>query len=138
MKIDDHVQTIWKSTLELLLSCPIWMDSKFAGRFPQKSTIVHWAYSKMHQIKKQTPLWLYKLFDNQLCFYVENYLFVKKHRKIDFVIFLRRFTSSNFFLFEFQLMRLGQNLMTWISYEDWESSLFRDFSLTNYFFTLKH
>ena len=49
---------------------------------------------------------------------------MKNYRKLNFVIFHSRFTSSNFPLFKLKLIRPGQNLMTEISYEKWQSSLF--------------
>ena len=36
LKIDEHDQTIWKSTPELLLSYFIQMKSRSIGKFPQK------------------------------------------------------------------------------------------------------
>ena len=54
-----------------------------------------------------------KLFKTvNFAFMWKNYLLVKKHRKVSFVIFLRRFTSSNFPLFELEHTRAGKNLMT--------------------------
>ena len=86
----------------------------------------------MHRIKKPTARSVQKLFETvNFAFMWKKYLLVKKHRKVNFVILLRRFTSSNFPLFELEHTRAGKNLMTYINYEKWQSSLFCVFSLTN-------
>ena len=75
-----------------------------------KNTAEKMTSLQMCRIKKITPHTGQTFLDRQLCFYVKKYLLVKKHQKVSFVIFQRRFMSSNFAAGALELMRAGQNL----------------------------
>ena len=58
---------------------------------PEKMTSL-----QMCRIKKITPCSIQTFWDRQLCFYVKKSFVSEKYRKLNFVIFHRRFMSSNF------------------------------------------
>ena len=74
------------------------------------STVEKMRSLQICRIKKIMPSSEQSFWDRQLCFYVKKYLLVKKHGRMNVVIFHRRFMSSNFAVGALKLMRTGQNL----------------------------
>ena len=67
-------------------------------------------FQSLCTVKKIMPRTGQTFWDRQLCFYVKKSFVSKKHGKVSFYIFHRRFMSSNFAAGALKLMRAGHNL----------------------------
>ena len=96
---------------------------------PEKMTSL-----QMHQIKKITLCSKQTFWDHQLCFYIKKSFVSEKTEKNELSHFSMEIYVTNFAPCAQVRVRPRQNLMTWISYDKWQSSLFHVVSLTNNFF----
>ena len=81
---ENSTKSVWETRFIQILGFPLWL----------KNTTEKLTSLQMCRIKKITPRTGQTFWDPQLCFYVKKYLLVKKHRKMNFVIFQWRFMSQ--------------------------------------------